>query len=160
MTEPVKTSDKPSAPPGRTPGGFEAWLFGAWVGALVALLIVFAFLSGRDDGKTQAKKDAAKTKVTQAAKPAPAKKPKAVAELPGQKIFVATCGGCHTLSEAGTNGAVGPNLDDLKPDLARVEKAIKIGGTGVGAMPPNLLQGAQATEVATYVSKVAGGQAP
>jgi mono/diheme cytochrome c family protein len=30
----------------------------------------------------------------------------------GKKFFVQACGGCHTLADAGTNGKVGPNLDD------------------------------------------------
>ena len=30
----------------------------------------------------------------------------------GKKLFVQACGGCHTLSAAGTSGKVGPNLDD------------------------------------------------
>jgi cbb3-type cytochrome c oxidase subunit III len=30
----------------------------------------------------------------------------------GKQLFVARCGGCHTLADAGTNGKVGPNLDD------------------------------------------------
>ena len=30
----------------------------------------------------------------------------------GKKLFVAKCGSCHTLAHAGTNGVVGPNLDD------------------------------------------------
>ena len=30
----------------------------------------------------------------------------------GKKLFVQACGGCHTLADAGTNGNVGPNLDD------------------------------------------------
>ena len=30
----------------------------------------------------------------------------------GKKLFVQACGGCHTLADAGTNGTVGPNLDD------------------------------------------------
>jgi cbb3-type cytochrome c oxidase subunit III len=30
----------------------------------------------------------------------------------GKKLFVQSCGGCHTLADAGTNGTVGPNLDD------------------------------------------------
>jgi cytochrome c6 len=30
----------------------------------------------------------------------------------GKKLFVQACGGCHTLADAGTNGSVGPNLDD------------------------------------------------
>jgi hypothetical protein len=34
----------------------------------------------------------------------------------GKKVFTSNCGGCHTLAAAGTNGSVGPNLDDLKPE--------------------------------------------
>ena len=30
----------------------------------------------------------------------------------GKKVFVQACGGCHTLADAGTNGKIGPNLDD------------------------------------------------
>jgi mono/diheme cytochrome c family protein len=30
----------------------------------------------------------------------------------GKKYFVQACGGCHTLADAGTNGKIGPNLDD------------------------------------------------
>jgi mono/diheme cytochrome c family protein len=67
--------------------------------------------------------------------------------------FVATCGGCHTLADAGTKGAVGPNLDDLKPDEATVEHQIANGG---GAMPPKLLTGQDAKDVAAYVAAVAG----
>ena len=39
----------------------------------------------------------------------------------GAKAFTdAGCGGCHTLAAAGTRGTVGPNLDQVKPDAARV----------------------------------------
>ena len=35
----------------------------------------------------------------------------------GEEVFSANgCGSCHTLAAAGTNGTVGPNLDDAKPD--------------------------------------------
>jgi mono/diheme cytochrome c family protein len=30
----------------------------------------------------------------------------------GKKLFVQARGGCHTLADAGTNGTIGPNLDD------------------------------------------------
>lgn len=30
----------------------------------------------------------------------------------GKELFVKTCGSCHTLQDAATVGAVGPNLDD------------------------------------------------
>jgi mono/diheme cytochrome c family protein len=30
----------------------------------------------------------------------------------GRDLFIQRCGGCHTLAEAGTNGKIGPDLDD------------------------------------------------
>jgi len=30
----------------------------------------------------------------------------------GKEVFTSKCGGCHTLADAGTQGQVGPNLDD------------------------------------------------
>ncbi|MEX2612925.1 MAG: c-type cytochrome, partial [Gaiellaceae bacterium] len=31
----------------------------------------------------------------------------------GKQLFLdSTCGGCHTLADAGTRGTIGPNLDD------------------------------------------------
>lgn len=30
----------------------------------------------------------------------------------GKQLFTQACGGCHTLADAGTAGAIGPNLDD------------------------------------------------
>lgn len=67
--------------------------------------------------------------------------------------FTTTCGGCHTLADAGTHGAVGPNLDQLKPDEATVAHQIMNGG---GGMPAGLLKGQDLTDVAKYVSAVAG----
>ena len=32
----------------------------------------------------------------------------------GKVVFTTNCGGCHTLSDAGTTGTVGPNLDDVE----------------------------------------------
>jgi mono/diheme cytochrome c family protein len=71
----------------------------------------------------------------------------------GKSLFAGTCGTCHTLKDAGTTGTFGPNLDDLKPDKARVTHAIE---TGPGPMPDHLFTGAQADAVATYVASVAG----
>jgi mono/diheme cytochrome c family protein len=68
-------------------------------------------------------------------------------------LFIKTCGGCHTLKDAGTKGAVGPNLDQLKPDAARVERQILNGGA---VMPAKLLTGQDAKDVAAYVAAVAG----
>jgi len=75
----------------------------------------------------------------------------------GKQIFTQSCGTCHTLSDAGTSGTVGPNLDELKPDKARAENAIKNGGAGTGAMPANIVTGPEAEAVAEYVSSAAGG---
>lgn len=67
----------------------------------------------------------------------------------GKSLFEGTCGGCHTLTDAGTTGSVGPNLDDTKLDAAGIEAMIASGG---GAMPPALLDGDKATAVAEYVA--------
>ena len=72
----------------------------------------------------------------------------------GKQLFTDTCGGCHVLSDAGTEGQVGPNLDDLKPDADAVKQAIE---QGPSVMPENLLQGAEADAVAQYVAENAGG---
>jgi cbb3-type cytochrome c oxidase subunit III len=74
----------------------------------------------------------------------------------GKDIFTANCGSCHTLKDAGTSGNVGPNLDDLKPNLATVQRQVTNGG---GAMPAfkGTLTPAQIMAVAKYVSSVAGG---
>jgi cytochrome c6 len=71
-----------------------------------------------------------------------------------RSTFANTCGGCHTLQAAGTNGEVGPSLDELRPDEQRVRNAIR---QGPGQMPENLLQGAEADAVAAYVAENAGG---
>ena len=70
-----------------------------------------------------------------------------------EERFANTCGNCHTLSAAGTEGQVGPNLDERKPDKDAVLKAIE---EGPSVMPENLLQGAEAEAVAQYVADNAG----
>jgi cbb3-type cytochrome c oxidase subunit III len=81
----------------------------------------------------------------------------ATAERPmdGKSIFTANCGSCHTLSDAGTSGAVGPNLDQAKPPKALVVDRVT---NGQGAMPSfkDSLDAAQIQAVADYVSGAAG----
>ena len=79
----------------------------------------------------------------------------AVTAAAGKKAFTANCGGCHTLADAGSTGSVGPNLDDLAPDMATVVHQVTNGG---GAMPAfgGRLSDAQIQSVAKYVSSVAG----
>ena len=73
----------------------------------------------------------------------------------GKDIFLANCGSCHTLADAGTSGKIGPNLDQLKPPLSIVQRQVINGG---GAMPAfkGQLTTAQITAVAKYVASVAG----
>ena len=72
----------------------------------------------------------------------------------GKTAFVATCGGCHALEDAGTAGNVGPDLDSGAPRSAEAVAAqIENGG---GAMPAKLLTGQDAANVAAYVASVAG----
>ena len=73
----------------------------------------------------------------------------------GKDIFLANCGSCHTLADAGTSGKIGPNLDQLKPPLSIVQRQVINGG---GAMPAfkGQLTAAQITAVSKYVASVAG----
>ena len=51
----------------------------------------------------------------------------------GAKVFAdAGCGDCHTLAAADATGTVGPDLDQVRPDVARVVQQVTHGG---GAMP-------------------------
>jgi mono/diheme cytochrome c family protein len=74
----------------------------------------------------------------------------------GKSIFTASCGGCHTLADAGTAGAVGPNLDESMPPKDLVTDRVT---NGKGAMPSfkDSLDPAQIEAVAEYVSTAAGG---
>jgi mono/diheme cytochrome c family protein len=73
----------------------------------------------------------------------------------GEAIFKAKCGGCHTLAAAGTTGTVGPNLDQLKPALARVKTQVEHGGASMPAFK-GVLTDPQIAAVAKYVSSNTG----
>jgi cbb3-type cytochrome c oxidase subunit III len=77
------------------------------------------------------------------------------ASTSGKDIFLANCGSCHTLTDAGTSGTVGPNLDQLKPGELTVQHQVLNGG---GAMPAfkGTLTPEQITAVAKYVASSAG----
>jgi cbb3-type cytochrome c oxidase subunit III len=79
----------------------------------------------------------------------------AVTGTNGAAIFKAKCGSCHTLAAAGTTGTVGPNLDQLKPALARVKRQVENGGAIMPAFKA-VLNPAQIAAVAKYVSSNAG----
>jgi len=74
----------------------------------------------------------------------------------GEKVFAsAGCGNCHTLAAAGSNGGVGPNLDDLAPDVATVQHQVENGGGGMPSFSGDLSQ-AEIDAVARYVAENAG----
>lgn len=73
----------------------------------------------------------------------------------GQTVFVQNCGTCHTLSAAGTDGNIGPNLDDVQPDYATVKNQVINGGGGMPAWK-GVLSDAQIDAVSAYVSENAG----
>ena len=62
----------------------------------------------------------------------------------------AECGVCHTLQVAGSEGQIGPNLDQLKPTLSQT---ILVVTNGIGLMPPwdGILTYAEIEAVAYYV---------
>ncbi len=74
----------------------------------------------------------------------------------GREIFVVNCGSCHTLSDADTSGATGPNLDDLSPSMETVEEQVRNGGGGMPAFEGQLID-EEIQEVAAYVSAASGG---
>ncbi len=78
---------------------------------------------------------------------------------PGAKVFAdAACGSCHTLDAAGSNGSVGPNLDDANPSFDEVVSKVKSGGGGMPSFEGDLSE-QEIRDVATFVSGGEAGQA-
>ena len=71
----------------------------------------------------------------------------------GKIIFLeqGNCATCHTLADAKSNGEIGPNLNQIKPDIARVISTVT---NGIGVMPPyaSTLSEQEIQAVAHYVS--------
>jgi mono/diheme cytochrome c family protein len=73
----------------------------------------------------------------------------------GKTVFTANCGTCHTLSDAGTSGQIGPNLDQVKPDYETVRARVANGGGGMPSFSGQLSP-QQIKDVAAYVATHAG----
>ena len=71
----------------------------------------------------------------------------------GRTIFLeqGNCATCHTLIDAKSNGEIGPNLNQIKPDIGRVINAVT---NGIGVMPSYVgnLSEKEIEAVAHYVS--------
>ena len=77
----------------------------------------------------------------------------------GKEVFSKiqpACATCHTLQAAGAEGQVGPVLDELRPDAARVLRALK---AGIGVMPSyaERMSDSDMKAVASFVAHAAGG---
>lgn len=90
-------------------------------------------------------------------------------EKQGRMLFGEHCAVCHTLAAASAVGKTGPNLDQLKPPVSLILHTLENGCLqkpeanqtqstclGYGTMPPDIVQGKQAHDVAEFVAKVAG----
>lgn len=84
----------------------------------------------------------------------------------GKQLFTQRCGSCHVLERAGTAGTIGPDLDaafvtsrrnglgaDTIAGVVRQQTAHPRAGS---AMPPALVEGQDARDVAAYVASAAG----
>ena len=97
----------------------------------------------------------------------------------GKELYVKGCAQCHVLADAGTQGVIGPNLDDAflqsRVDglgestiqsvvLAQIAYPLEEPVTGLPGMPADIYTGDDAESVAAYVASVAGlptaGQPP
>ena len=72
----------------------------------------------------------------------------------GKNIFLGkgNCATCHSLSDAGSNTDIGPNLNLIKPDVGRVVMTVT---NGIGVMPAyeGILTSEEIEAVALYVSE-------
>ena len=103
----------------------------------------------------------------------PKSDPTYAADTAAAQLFNQRCGGCHTLSYAGTHGSGqnprtyepinGPNFNvrcERTGGPLRVLYAIENGGFSGSEMPQNVVVGRQAREIANFVARFAGRQAP
>jgi mono/diheme cytochrome c family protein len=87
----------------------------------------------------------------------------------GADLFAARCGGCHTFSQAGTEGGAfkikdrervdGPSFDARKETVPQALYAIRNGGFSGAIMPENIVTGRDAQAVAEFLAKYSGRKA-
>lgn len=69
----------------------------------------------------------------------------------GREIFLANCAACHTFSDAGSSGMVGPNLDEIDLSTEQVAEQVESGGGGMPAFG-DTLSDEEIQQVAAYVA--------
>ncbi len=80
----------------------------------------------------------------------------AAAEDDPRAIFTASCGSCHVLEDAGTEGVAGPSLDEAQPELEPAIEQIREGGGGMPAFGDRLSD-EQIRALAEYIVEATGG---
>jgi mono/diheme cytochrome c family protein len=74
----------------------------------------------------------------------------------GATVFAENgCGGCHTYEPAGSNGSIGPNLDDSNVTFDQAVQQITNGGGGMPAFEGDLSQ-QEIEAVARFVTEGGG----
>lgn len=117
----------------------------------VAMMLTVIFVA-----KESSESTAAETTGTTTAAPTTGGGGQAATVAAGKKVFTsAACASCHTLKDAGATGTVGPDLDQLEPDAARVATQVTNGGASMPSFKGSL-NAAQIAAVAAYVAGVAG----
>jgi mono/diheme cytochrome c family protein len=121
-----------------------------WAAALLVVVLLFAGPS-----LIGAKKAGATSPYGTSGPPASPAPSGAQTSAGAQAFASAGCGTCHTLKAAGATGAIGPNLDQVRPTAATVAAIVR---SGAGSMPSfaGKLTEAQIAAVGSYVSSVAG----
>lgn len=89
----------------------------------------------------------------------------------GRQLFISSCGTCHALKDASATAEIGPNLDAAFADArasgmdqdtiegvvaAQISEPRETAPDDPSYMPPKILEGQEADDVATYVASVAG----
>tara|TARA_B100000035_G_scaffold287383_1_gene272303 strand:- start:3262 stop:3573 length:312 start_codon:yes stop_codon:yes gene_type:complete len=72
----------------------------------------------------------------------------------GKEIFLndGNCATCHSLSDAGAQANIGPNLNEIRPDIGRVKNAV-INGIGVMPSAVGILSDEEIDAVSYYVAE-------
>ena len=73
--------------------------------------------------------------------------------IKGKEVFLGAgnCAACHTLSDAGSIAEIGPNLNQIRPQVQTILMAVR---NGIGVMPAmdGILSDEEIDAVAHYVS--------
>jgi mono/diheme cytochrome c family protein len=124
--------------------------------AAIAALALAACGGGSDENGTTAAEESPPTTATTTEETAPEPTTEGDPEAGAAVFASAGCGGCHTLAAAGSSGAVGPNLDELQPELEQVVEQVTNGGGGMPAFGETLSE-EQIQDVAAYVVQSTSG---